>query len=573
MGQSTDIPWIVIECDEARAAELAREAGISPVVARLLLNRGIQTAADARLFLDPSFSHFHDPCLLPDLEPGVDRLARAITEGEKICVHGDYDVDGVTSTALLVRTLRALKANVEHRLPHRRKDGYGIKPAAVTEAAERGVKLILTCDCGVTACDAVQLANDLGIDVIVTDHHEPGPELPAAVAVINPKRADAGYPFPELAGVGVALKFAQALVRKLGHSEASFLSRFIDLAALGTVGDVVPLLGENRIIVKHGLEAIPLSKKVGFQMILKSVGLDGKPVTAYSLGYVLGPRINAVGRMDDATAALRLFLTTDEREAWKLANELERCNQERRTEQERILVEAIRQVEQKDLEKTRVLVLSAEGWNSGVIGVVANKVCEAYGRPAILISRDEESGLGGGSARSIPAFVMIDGLRACADLLEGFGGHAHAAGLGIQLANIPPFEERINALAWEWIPEEELIPRIEVDAELVAADVTRELADTLATMEPFGVGNPEPLFLTRGIAIREMRTVGDGSHLRLLLQGDGQPPVGCIAFGMGELADNLQLGSRVDLCYSIRHNTFNGATAVQLVAKALRNAE
>ena len=570
--------WVVLECDEARAESLAHEAGLPPVIARLLLARGVTTAADVAAFLNPSLDHLHDPSLLPDLDVGVDRLIAAIQSGEKICVHGDYDVDGVTSTALLVRTLRALKANVGYHLPHRRRDGYGIKPAAVADAVRDGVKLILTCDCGITACETVHRANEAGIDVIVTDHHEPGPELPRATAVINPKREDAVYPFPELAGVGVAFKLAQGLVRKLGHNEEAFVTRFTDLAALGTVGDVVPLLGENRTLVKHGLEAIPLSKKIGLRTMIKSTGLEGKPLTAYYLAFVLGPRINAAGRMADATAALRLLLTTEDAEAWTLVREIERHNTDRRAEQERILGEAMEQAGPKAEAGARVLVLSKEGWNRGVIGIVASKICECFGRPAILVSRDEAAGVGGGSARSVPEFNLIEALRACADLLDTFGGHALAAGVTVQLAKLDEFEERINSLAFEAIPEEELVPRIEVEAEIGPAEITRELADAIASMEPFGMGNPEPLFVTRDMAVLQRQRVGDGSHLKFQLQGAhpeqgrgaGLPPVDCIGFGLGDLADSLHLGEHVDVCYSIRLNDYNGANSVQLVAKDIR---
>ena len=569
MGQA-DIEWLASDCDETAASRLADDAGLSPIVARLLVNRCVLTAEQAGRFLNPSLDHLHDPSLLPDLDAGVDRIASAMKSGEKICVHGDYDVDGVTSTALLVRTLAALKANVEYRLPHRQKEGYDIKPAAVEEAARAGASVILTCDCGIGAHETVSRAAELGIDVIITDHHEPQHDLPPAAAVINPKRADAAYPFPDLAGVGVAFKFAQGLVRKLGYDEEAFQARFVDLAALGTVGDVVPLLGENRALVKFGLLAIPKSKKLGFQTLLRSARLTGKPVTSYCLGFILGPRVNAVGRMADASAALQLFLTRDEKEALELASQMEQCNIERRAQQEKILAEAVEQVESKDLTQFRVLVLSGEGWNAGVVGIVAGRIRELYNRPALLISRDEAAGIGVGSARSIEAFNILDGLRHCENLLSRFGGHALAAGLCIPLTNLEHFEERLNALAVGQLPEEELAPRIVFDAELEAGDITRELAQTLASMEPFGMGNPEPLFLTRGMAVLERRRVGDGSHLRMRLQGDGTAPVSCIAFGMGDSADALELGGTMDLCYSIRLNTFNGVESVQLVGKAIR---
>lgn len=568
MADGTD--WVVVECDEEQADRLAREADLPPVIARLLVIRGVTTAEEARAFFDPSLDHLHDPSLLPDADAGVDRLAAAVKSGERICVYGDYDVDGVTGTALLVRTLRALKGNVSYRLPHRRRDGYGIKPAAVTDAVRDRVGLIVTCDCGITACETARCAREAGIDMIITDHHEPGPELPLAAAVINPKREDAVYPFPELAGVGVAFKLAQGLVRKLGYDEEAFIKRFTDLAALGTVGDVVPLLGENRTLVRHGLEAIPVSKKIGLRTMIRAAGLEGKPLNAYYLAYVLGPRINAAGRMADATAALRLLLTTETAEAWALAREMERHNNRRRVEQERIVAEAMEQAQAKAEAGARVLVLSQEGWNRGVIGVAASKICEQYSRPAILVSRDEAAGIGSGSARSVPEFNLIEALRACEDLLERFGGHALAAGVTVRLANLDEFEERINSIAFAAIPEEELVPRVEVDAEIAPDQITRELADAIASMEPFGMGNPEPVFVTRNVAVVARQRVGDGSHLKFQVQGHNQPPVDCIGFGLGDYADSLELGGLVDVCYSIRINDFNGADSVQLVAKDLR---
>ncbi len=567
-----ETPWSVVDCDEPVAHELASELGVPPIIGQLLVNRGVTSIEAARRFLKPSLDHLHDPFLLPDLEPGVARVASAIDKGESICVYGDYDVDGVTSTALLVRTMRALKGNVDYRLPHRKRDGYDIKPAAVDEIAASGASLIITCDCGITALETARRARELGIDLIVTDHHEPGPELPGALAVVNPKRADASYPFVDLAGVGVAFKFAQGLVRKLGFDEESFMARFTDLAAVGTVGDVVPLIDENRAIVKHGLEAIPRSKKIGLQSILRSTKYDGKALNTYFLGYILGPRINAVGRMDDAADALKLLLTTDSSEAGALVARMERFNNERRVEQERILAEALEEVESKDLMSTRVLVLSREGWNSGVIGIVAGKICEAYGKPAILISRDEGAGVGHGSARSTEDFNLLEGLRQCSSLLGRFGGHALAAGLSISLADVEAFEEKINALAAEVIPVEYLAPRIEVECEMDLADVTRELADTLAGMEPFGAGNPEPLFGSRGVCVQSIQRVGDGSHLRLGVQGRGAAPMTCIGFGLGDLADQLAIGGIIDLCYCIRVNSFNGSETVQLVGKGILNS-
>lgn len=565
-----DEQWIVTECDEEAVARLANEASVPPVIARILCNRGILTGEQAREFLNPSLDTLHDPFLLPDMERAVDRLAEAVRSGEKICVHGDYDVDGVTGAALLVRVLRALKANVQYRVPHRKQEGYDIKAATVEKLAEAGVKLVLTCDCGIGALDAVERANELGVDVIVTDHHEQGEELPPALAVVDPKRFDALYPFPDLAGVGVAYKLAQALVRKLDSNEESFRARFVDLVTLGTVADVVPLVGENRAFVKHGLDAVLSSRKTGIKSLLKVANLTGKPLTTYHLGFVLGPRINAVGRMGDATKALELLLTADEALAEKIVAQMERHNAERKAEQDRILQEALAQVEAKDLETTRVLVLAAEGWSTGVVGIAAGRICEMYTRPTILLNRDEKSGIAAGSARSIEGFHILEGLESCGHLLGKFGGHAAAAGLSVPLANLEAFETAINEYAAGVIPPEELVPRIVLDAELGACDISRELADQIAEMEPFGMGNPEPLFMSRGMKIVDMQRVGDGSHLKLRVSGNGSDAISCIGFGLGELEGSVELGSLIDLCYTIRLNTYNGNESVQLVVKALR---
>lgn len=563
-------PWVTMECDEGLAESLARETGMPRAIGKLLANRGITKPDEARRFLKPSLDHLHDPELLVDLEPGVARVAQAISDRDPIFIYGDYDVDGVTSAALLVRTLRALDAVVHYRLP-RRYEGYDIKPAHVQEAVGLGARVVVTCDCGVSAFSAATAAKDAGIDLVITDHHEPGDELPPALAVINPKREGA-YPFPELAGVGVALKFAQALVRKLGHDEHSFLGRFLDLVALGTVGDVVPLLDENRALVSHGLEAMPTSKKLGLQMLMERSGLIGRKMTAYALGYVLGPRINAVGRMDDAALALKLLLTRDLAEAGMLVGKMEKCNSERRAEQDRILDEATELANAKDLSTHRVLVLVGEGWNPGVIGIVAGKIREAFFRPTIMLSRDVKTGLCTGSARSIPAFNLYEALCECSGCLERFGGHALAAGMSVKAENVDRFEEEINALAAETLPDEELVPRVEVEAELQPEEMTGELAGLLEKLEPFGVGNPEPLFVTRGLVVRQRQRVGDGSHLKLEVSSDGLPPMSCIAFRMGDRCELLELGAKVDLCYNLRLNEFNGAVNPQLVVCGIHPA-
>lgn len=567
--------WVPVSPDgeaRERAFALAREVGISPIVALLLINRGVTDPDEARRFLQPSLDDLHDPFLLPDMEFAVRRLRKALETGEKILIHGDYDADGVTSAALLIRVLRALGANVEHFVPHRRRDGYGIKPHAVERAHSRGISLIVTADCGVTACDTAEQALQLGVDLIVTDHHEPGPNLPDALAVINPVRHDSDYPFPDLAGVGVAFKLAQALVRDLGHDERSFQTKFLDLVALGTVADVSPILGENRVLVKYGLEAMAESKKVGLQALIRSSGLirGGEPLTTYMLGYIIGPRINAVGRMDDAAIALRLLLTKDEHEAEELSALLEQRNQERQEEQARILNEAFEMLAERDLESSRVLVLAAPGWNSGVVGVVAGKLVDRYCRPAVVLCADVESGIAAGSARSIEGFSIVEALARCEDVLQRYGGHAGAVGLSLPLRHLPELEARLNEAAAE-LPEEAFIPRWDLDGILEPSAINLRLAEEISLLEPFGQGNPEPLFASEGMTVLQKRRVGSGgAHLKLFVRSDGVEPTDCIGFGLGDLDSEIAEGRDLDLCYSIRVNEFNGRRTAQMLIRDLR---
>ncbi len=566
----SEAEWNLVECNDAVAVELAAEAGIHPVVARLLVNRGITTASEAHTFLNPSLEHLHDPFLLPDLDAAVDRLLKAIRNREKICVHGDYDVDGVTATALLVRVLRALDADVDYHIPNRQREGYGLKPEAILASARRGSSVVVSCDCGITAWEAAEAARYRGIDLVITDHHEPGEKLPRAAAVVNPKRRDAAYPFPELAGVGVAFKLAQGLVRALDYDEELFTLRFTDLAALGTVSDVVPLLGENRSIVKHGLEALPETKKIGLRTMMKCVGLENKPLTAHYLAFILGPRINAAGRMYDASTALKLLLTREEEEAYNLVERIENYNNQRRAQQEKVFKEAVRQAERKFEAEMSVLVVSGEGWNCGVVGIAAAKICELFNRPTIVISRDERRRIGSGSARSIPEFNLIDALHRCRDLLTKYGGHALAAGITIDLSKLDEFEHRINAVASEVLRVEELVPRIDIEAEVSPAELTIELARTVESMEPFGNANPEPLFLSQGLKVGDLRRVGDGSHLKMQLVAPQIPLLDCIGFGLGDVADALAIGDFVDVCYSIRVDDYRDTESIQLVLKGVR---
>jgi single-stranded-DNA-specific exonuclease len=562
--------------------ELARALGVSTTVAGLLIARGCADADAAHRFLNPSLSDLHDPFLLPDMEAAVARLARAIERGEKVLVHGDYDVDGVTSAALMTRVLRALGAQVEAFVPDRRDDGYDLRKHSVERAVESGVQLIVTVDCGIAAYQAAERAHELGIDLIVTDHHHPGEILPRAIAVVNPQRADSLYPFKGLAGVGVAFKTATALVRKLGVPETSFRTKFLDLVALGTTVDCMPLLDENRVFVKFGLEVLKQTAKPGLRALMEVAGVQPGQLSARSLGFALGPRINAVGRLDEARHALRLLLTGDGNEAAELARKLDRCNQERQQAQYRMQEEAIQQARLAERQDDRILVLADPRWHSGVIGIVAGKMVELIGRPVIMIALDGE--IGRGSARSVDGFHIFDAIRECQSVLERCGGHAQAAGFDIQAERVEEFRQRVCQVASTSLSDDAMQPRIDVDAFLDAAEVGLELAREMCRLEPFGHGNPEPLFATRAfplLAAEVLRAkTGTQPHLKLRLgmarknaPASGARFVPAVYWRNGEKADELQGVDRIDLCYHMEINEYRGMQEVQLNVRDLRLSE
>lgn len=564
--------WTVAEPPTGPAGELARALHISTVLAGLLISRGVESPEAARAFLTPSLDQLHDPMLLPQMEIAVERIRRALDNKEKLLVYGDYDVDGTTGAALLTRVLRALGGAVTHRVPHRRREGYDLHLPTVEEAHAAGITLIVTVDCGSSALDAIARANELGVDVVVTDHHEPGPQLPTALAIVNPHRRDSQYPFPELAGVGVALKLAQALARSLNLDENALLLRFSDLAALGTVADVMPLVGENRVIVAHGLRALPTSQKLGLRALAQVAGFDGKKTEVHHLSFGLAPRLNAIGRMDDANLALELLLTKDSGEASQLAKRLDDTNRQRQDEQARILEQALEQVADHDLADTRVLVLSSPGWHPGVIGIVASKIAETYLRPAILIAEDEN--VGRGSCRSIAGFHICDALGECGEFLARFGGHAMAAGFDIPLEHLEAFRARVNQIGRLRITDEDLVPEIHADMLLEPAQIGIRLVEELDQLAPFGQGNPRPLFITRAVELAGCATVGSaGIHLKLRVRGENAVPVDCMGWRMGSLCKELTVGERYDFCYELEINSFNGNRSAQMILKDLKPTE
>lgn len=564
--------WKIRQPDVEPEDSFFRSVPASRVLAKILWNRGIRTPDQVRRFLDPGMSDLHDPFAFDGMTTAIERTRRALASGEKIMVHGDYDVDGITSTALLVRVLTAIGSDVSWYVPHRQRDGYDIQCPAVDAARERGVGLIITADCGTSAVEAADLARSHGIDMIVTDHHEPGSAMADVLALINARKPGCPYPFKDLAGVGVAFKFAEALVRECGYDVEAYRRRFIDLVAVGTVADVVPLVDENRVLVKFGLEEIPRTAKRGLKALIQKSGLSARPITSQSLAFAIGPRLNAAGRLDDASLSVDLLLTKDDAEAVRLAEALETSNRERQAEQTRILQEALSQIKEKRLDETsKVMVLSSVGWHPGVIGIVAGKLTETFRRPTVMIALDETGEVGVGSARSIAEFDVLEALVECGGLLDRFGGHSKAAGLSISACNLGEFGCAINRVADVALAECDLMPHIEVDAELDLDLVSQDFISEIGLLEPYGHCNHEPVFMTLSAPVLQKNTMGaGGNHLKLKLGTPSGRAIDCVAFGWGSAERSIRLGSSLDVCYNTRINEYNGYRNVQLILRDAR---
>jgi single-stranded-DNA-specific exonuclease len=558
--------------DTAAVDRLSRELRLPPTLCRLLVHRGYGASDDARGFLRPTESHIHAPAQLAGMADAVARLRQAIHEQETILVHGDYDVDGICSTALYVRALRMMGARAEPFVPRRLVDGYDLSDAGVRAAAEIGARLILTCDCGIVAHDAVRQARALGIDVIVTDHHTPGPSLPDAVAVVNPNRADCPYPDKGLAGVGVAWKVCCALAEEVGFPRER-LSSFLDLVAVATIADIAPLRGENRAMVRWGLKVLRETPNAGLRALLRVTGLaDRAEISASQVGFVLAPRINAVGRMGEALRGVRLLLTDDPREADEIAHTLESENRWRQTVEGQTVKEAVSFLERGfDPDEHYGLVLSHEGWHPGVIGIVASRMVERLHRPTVMIAMDP-SGEGKGSARSIHGFHLYEAIRDCSEHLVRFGGHRMAAGCSIRAERVDAFREAFNARARAVLTQDDLVPEVRIDLEMELRQADHELVRMLRHAGPFGAGNATPVFAARGVAIAQHRIVGQG-HLRMTLGATGAT-LEAIGFGMGDRAQEPGFGSGpMDVAFKLEENHYNGRTTVQARLVDFRPAE
>lgn len=562
-------------------APLARSLGVPLLVAEVLAGRGLSDPDQARAFLHPNLSALHDPSADPAFGVAADRLLAAARAGEPIVIYGDYDVDGITGSAILWHALQLADANVRVYIPDRLEEGYGLNRMAVERLADEGTRVLVTVDCGVTSRDEVHRANALGVDVIVTDHHEAAPDrVPPALALIDPKLPDSPYPFRELSGAGVALKLAWAVGQGLSPTDRvsepfkQFLVSATGLAAVGTIADVVPLVGENHALAAFGLDALAASRNPGVRALLEVTGLDGKPLNAGHVGFVLGPRLNAAGRLGEsgdeasgARSAVELLTTAGPEAARTIAEQLDRRNQERQAVQRRILEDAERRLaETVDLDRDTAIVLAAEDWHPGVIGIVASKLVEKHWRPTILIATAD--GEARGSGRSIPGLHLFEALSACSDHLTRFGGHAMAAGVELREADVAAFREAFLAQAAERLTSDDLVPRVAVDAEATPADLSLETAEMLERMGPFGAGNRRPVFAARQVRLvgRARRMGQRGDHLQMHVSGGGSS-LRAVGWGMGELADTLSRAEACGIAFTCRISEFRGAPEVELHLK------
>ncbi len=557
--------WQEHPCDDEAVARLGAELQVSPITARLLCLRGLGELASAQRFLSPSLSDLHSPFGLAGMTEAVERILGAIARKERIAIHGDYDVDGVTSTVILRRALELLGADVIHFIPERLRDGYGLQPAAIDRLHADGVRLVISVDCGIRAADAARHAASLGVDLIITDHHEPDTTLPPALAVINPKRHDCTYPDKNLAGVGVALKLVHALCEKSGRM--SWLPAFVKIAAIGTLADVVPLVGENRIIAKLGLGMLSAGPhKIGLRSLLDVCGLTGKEIDSYHIGFVLAPRVNAAGRMSTPDIAARLLLAADEAmadEAKMLAEQLNTENIRRQTEEAEIVAQAKKLVE-TDLEigSRTVIVVAGDGWHRGVIGIVASKLVDAFHRPAIVLSIDGD--VAHGSCRSLPCFNMLGALESCGELMTKFGGHKQAAGLTMEASRIRELRARVNDFADGCLQPDDLRPRLWIDGSLALRSISAQVASELDALAPYGAGNPRPVFRTSGVEIVDGPRLLKERHLKMSFKQDGRVMRG-IAWRASERESFVTAHkSAIDLAFSVEADTWNGEKYLQL---------
>lgn len=535
---------------------------LNKLLSTILANRGI-TAQTVELFLNPNRHNFHNPYEMPDMEKAVNRILEAIKNQEKTIIYGDYDVDGITSITVLRSFLKDRGLEVESYIPNRLKEGYGLNQEAIKKIAEQNYTLMITVDCGITGMEEIDCAKKLGMETVVTDHHEPADILPNAIAVVDCKRKDNQYPFRELAGVGVVFKLIQAISIKLNLEEKEFL-KYLDIVSIGTISDIVPLVDENRVITKLGLKLVQCTKNVGLKAILNEIGYQKIDSTSISFG--VAPRINACGRMGFAGQALDLLLETDERKAQELISKIREFNNQRQLEERNIFEEAEKQIKKMELEKEDSIILGGNGWHSGVIGIVASKITEIYDKPSILICFEPKNEIGKGSGRSIPGFDLHEALMQCSNFLVGFGGHSMAIGLSVKRENFTKFKEAFLEVAKQ-SSISEFVPVLPIDAILNIDEIDKSMVQSLSLLEPFGEANKMPIFAFKNLRIDSIRSLTDGKHLKLVLKSNHNNYINAIGFNLGHFVTDYKIGDRIDVAGNLEINTFNGVDTIQINMK------
>lgn len=567
-----EINWHIRELsseEQVAAERLSAELEISSVAGRILAERGIRTAAEARAYIRPSLDSLHDPFLMRDMGPAVDRLCRAMDGHERIMVYGDYDVDGTTAVALMYSFLRTQTDNLIYYIPDRYTEGYGISTKGIDTAKAEGCSLVIALDCGIKAVEKMDYARRIGVDFIICDHHTPGEVIPHAVAVLNMKRADCLYPFKDLSGCGVGFKLVQAYALRRGL-DMQEVYRLLPLLAMSIASDIVSVTGENRILAFYGLRALNAQPSVGLQAIMKVAGIEGKAVTMNDLVFKFGPRINAAGRIKSGAEAVRLLITDDAEAALRFAQDIDSYNQDRRDYDSKTTDEALEQLQKDPMNSSKyTTVVYSPDWHKGVVGIAASRLTETYYRPTIVLTAGEDDIISG-SARSVSDFDIYTAIDSCRDLLTNFGGHKFAAGLSMHKSDLPEFQRRFEEYVASHITAEQMRPTLEIEAEVELSDMNWQMYKILQCLEPFGPGNERPLFLCRNlINNRNTRAVSDGKHLHLDLT-DRVVAMDGIAFGQGGKAIHLQNGKSVDVCFYLEENTFKGRTTLQMNAQDIR---
>ena len=554
--------WEVCKENKNDIDKISKENGLSNLISSILASRGIIEKEDVREFLNPTRDDFHDPFLMPDMEKAVDRILKAIQTQEKTIIYGDYDVDGITSITVLKKFLEERNLQVGEYIPNRLNEGYGLNKEAVKKIAKQGYKLIITVDCGISCIEEIKYATEFGLEVIVTDHHEPAEELPKCLAVVDAKRKDNQYPFNQLAGVGVVFKLIQAISIKLNLDNREYL-KYLDIVCVGTISDIVPLVDENRVITKLGLKLVPISINIGLRTLLASTGY--KEVNSTTISFGIAPRINACGRMGEEKEALRLFLTNDLHEAKEITERLNNYNLERQETEKRIFKQALEQIENGEKDKS-CIVLGQEGWHHGIIGIVASKVTDIYFKPSILICFEGEEGKGSG--RSIPGFNLHDAVMNCDTYVEKFGGHSMAIGINVKRENFEKFKKEFEEYTQN-SHISDIIPIIQIDKQVDIKKINIQEVNELKLLEPYGEGNKMPVFLIKNLKILSIRSLSEGKHIKLKLGIDNHM-IDAIGFNMGEVADKYLIGDKVDIVGSLEVNQFGGNENIQVNLKDLR---